>query len=189
MNLHPHTPAPIFEHEDIFGKKVNIKDWKGHKIYLSFFRNTACPFCNLRAYQMIKMVPRLQDKIKMVFIFESKTSYLLNSSFTDDLKHILVISDTDRELYHLYGAESSLIKKMSSIISFKYTAQLKAVKELEIKSNIEDKSTDQNQIPADFLIDENGIIAVAHYGKNIVDRLDEEVIVHFAEEAHINVSN
>ena len=189
MKLRTQSPAPIFEHEDIFGNIINIKDWKGHKIYLSFFRNTACPFCNLRAYQMIKMVPRLQDKIKMVFIFESKKSYLLNSSFTDDLKHIHVVSDTERELYHLYGAESSLIKKMSSFISLKYASQMKAVKDLGIESNKEDKNTDQNQIPADFLIDENGIIAVAHYGKTIIDRLDEEVIVHFAEEESINVAN
>ena len=181
MKLKVGMPAPTFEFEDILGKGFSITQHKGHKIYLSFFRNVTCPFCNLRAYQMIKMVPRLKDKIKMVFIFESKKGYLMNSSFTEDLKHIQVLSDPEKELYHLYGAESSILKTLSSALSAKYHQQLKSFKDLNIEVNKEDKESDKNQIPADFLIDEEGKLAVVHYGKNVTDRLDEEVIVKYAE--------
>ena len=176
------------ERKDIFDKEVDIAALKGQKIYLSFFRNTACPFCNLRAYQIIKMVPRLYDKIKLIFIFESQKEYLLNSSFTDNLKHINVISDPEKELYQLYGVESSALKKISSVLSSKYASHLKAVKDLNLQINKDEKGVDKNLIPADFLINEAQEIVTLHYGKTLTDRMDEEIIVRFAEENQIVLS-
>lgn len=185
MKLKVGMTAPIFDFEDIYDQEVSLKKMLGKKIYLSFFRSTSCPFCNLRAYQMIKMVPRLKDKIQMVFIFESKKSYLLNSSFTEELKPIQVIGDTEKELYHLYGAESSLKMYAKSQFSSKYYKQFKAIKDLNLEVNKEDKNFDKLQVPADFLIDEEGVLQVVHYGNTITDRLDEEVIVKYAEAREI----
>ena len=181
MKLRKGDKAVSFKMKDIFDKDVDLSALKGHKVYLSFFRNTSCPFCNLRAYQFIKMVPRLQDKIKMIFIFESRKDYLLNSTFTENLQHIHVISDPEKQLYQLYGVESSAIKRMSTVLSSKYSAQLKAFKELNIEISKDEKGIDNNLIPADFLVNEDQEIVELHYGKNITDRMDEEIIVKFAE--------
>ncbi|MEM1134836.1 MAG: hypothetical protein AAGI07_03280, partial [Bacteroidota bacterium] len=97
------------------------------------------------------------------------------------LKHIHVISDPEKELYHLYGVESSIIKRMSTLFSSKYASHLKAVKELGLQVNKEEKDFDQNLIPADFLIDASQQLEAVHYGKNLTDRMDEELIVNFAE--------
>jgi len=181
MKLRVGQEAPKFDFEDIYGQEVSLKKMLGNKVYLSFFRSTSCPFCNLRAYQMIKMTPRLKDKIQMVFIFETKKSYLLNSSFTEELKPIQVIGDTEKELYHLYGAESSFKMLAKSPFSRKYYQQLKTIKDLDLEVSKEDKSFDKTQVPADFLIDEEGLLQVVHYGNNITDRLDEDIIVKYAE--------
>jgi len=47
-----------------------------------------------------------------------------------------------------------------------------------VKGKNLNRDGNMNRIPADFLIDENGKIAIAYYGKNISDHLPLETILN-----------
>ena len=51
--IEKNTLAIEFTSVDYLGKSIDLNDYKGKKVLLSFFRGASCPFCNLRINQLI----------------------------------------------------------------------------------------------------------------------------------------
>jgi len=59
-----------FELTDYLGNRIKSSDYKGQKVYLSFFRGASCPFCNLRVHQLIKNYSKFEaNKIQIITFF------------------------------------------------------------------------------------------------------------------------
>lgn len=71
MRLEQGNKAPNFELTDITGIQVNLDEYKGQKILVSFQRFAGCPFCNLRLHQMITRFPQWQEDLAVLVIFDS----------------------------------------------------------------------------------------------------------------------
>ncbi|WP_020528916.1 redoxin domain-containing protein [Flexithrix dorotheae] len=179
MKLVSGQQAIDFEAKDIHGNHINLNNLKGEKILLSFFRSTACPFCNLRIYQLKSLYPKVKDNLKMVFIFESKKDALLRSPLHGELPMPL-ISDFEKDLHKSYGIEFSLIKTLTSSFNPKFKEHMKVAKELGMDFKTKEKGTSNTLMPADFLIDEHFNIVHAHYGKAVNEHIDMEIIKDFA---------
>jgi peroxiredoxin len=41
-----------FDSHDVYGNPIRLSEFKGKKVILAFFRDAACPFCNLRVYEL-----------------------------------------------------------------------------------------------------------------------------------------
>ena len=54
----------------IDGTHFKIQEHKGKKIFLTFYRFAACPFCNLRINEIIKRYDEFGDNFLMVGIIE-----------------------------------------------------------------------------------------------------------------------
>ena len=86
-----------------------------------------------------------------------------------------MIPDPQRNLYAQYGAETSWLAFAKS------AGRLKDIAAATAKGFLPGKMEGEvNQVPAEFLIDENGIIRTAFYGRDIGDHLDISIIEHFA---------
>ncbi len=177
--LSVNVTAPVFELKDVFGRLINLADYRGKKVFIAFFRHAGCPFCNLRVHFLQKKYEELKAKnLEMIFFFESGEKVLLSSSFHQEISPIPLISDPEKIWYQTYGVEESTSKStkshLTSFIQTAIKAKLKGLP-MHIMADGESYST----IPAEFLLDENLIIRRIHYSKGLTDRMSMEHIMEF----------
>lgn len=175
MKLRVDSSAPQIKTKDILGETFDLESLKGQKVLVSFFRFSNCPFCNLRIHTLSTQYEKLG--IKIVAIFESS-----NENLQKHLSHyevpFPVLSDKEGKYYKSYGLSKSLFGMFKGIVT-RPIEMLKGIskgKKLlgEIDGNI-------TRMPADFLIDENGIIKELMYAKDEGEHMDLGVIEKFVK--------
>jgi len=180
MKLHIGDPAPDFQVKDIYNKAISLSDYRGKKLLLSFYRNVACPFCNLRVHQLGKLHPTLQAQgLEMLFFFETPKKHILLSSFHSGLSPISIVGDPEKHIYKLYGVENSLLKSVATLLKSGAQEQLKEAKALGL-DKFKDDTIVSKVLPADFLIDEQGIVRELYYGTATNDHLPIQQVKDFA---------
>jgi peroxiredoxin len=181
MGLEKNVTAPIFQLKDVFGRVIDLNEYKDKKVLLGFFRHAGCPFCNLRVHALTKVHEELKGKgLEMIFFFESKEHIILRSSFHKGVSPIPIISDPAKEWYDKYGLESSGYKSaVSHITSFVQTV-IKA-KSAGVPVHMMADGESISTMPAEFLIDKGLVIKKLHYSQALNDRLEIAEIVKFAE--------
>jgi peroxiredoxin len=180
QTLDLNVSAPSFDLMDVFDRRIQLSEYKGKKVFISFFRHAGCPFCNLRVHALQKMREEWKAQgLEMIFFFESKKHVLLTSSFHQEISPIPLIADPEKIWYETYGIEDSTKKSaVSHLTSFIKTA-LKAGSEKVPMHLMKDKES-FGTMPAEFLLDENLIIRKVHYSKGLTDRMSMEHINIFA---------
>lgn len=166
--------APQFQVQDIFGNAVDLAALKGKKVMLSFYRYAGCPLCNLRVHSLLEETKALEDKIVMIAVFQSSSDAMLKFVGRQQAKFPF-IADPDMKLYRQYGVETSWmgLLKILAAIHKPIIAMSKGFLPGWIDGPI-------NRLPADFLIDENGVVQTAFYGNNIGDHIPIPDIHAFA---------
>lgn len=172
--------APLFHAIDQNGNPVTLEQYRGRKVLLAFFRNSACALCNLRVHQFIQRYPEWQlHGLDVITLFESPELNLHNYVGKQNAPFPL-IADPKAETYDLYGVETSEEKVKATLslpdIHQKIEAEVTAA---GFKLTPEEGSN-FNRIPAEFLIDEEGNIQIAHYNRLIIDHLPFDTIDRFA---------
>ena len=181
ITLDVNVKAPDFSLIDVYDRPTSLAALKGKKVFIAFFRHAGCPFCNLRVHYLQKHHMELKAMgLEMIFFFESSKKVLLSSSFHKEISPIPLISDADKTWYQAYGIENSAAKSAKShLTSFIQTAIKAKLNGLPMHMMAEKESI--NTIPAEFLIDENGIIRKIHYANSLNDRMSIEHIYNFAQ--------
>lgn len=169
--------APTFSVVDAKGETIQLENYRGKKVFLAFFRYASCPVCNFRMNEIIQNYEAIQTKgYVFVAVFESS-----NPTLQDYLKETEVpfpiIGDPSLELYKKYGVQRSFWRMVGSMFNKKTKSNLKEGKVLVKGKNLK-RDGNMSRIPADFIIDENGKIVMAYYGKNISDHLPLETILN-----------
>ena len=185
MKLETNIPAPIFKLNDIFGRSIDLNEYRNKRVFLGFFRHAGCPFCNLRVHSLTKAHQELKGKgLEMIFFFESKEEVLLRSIFHKEVSPIPLIADPKKTWYGAYGLEpSAAISAKSHITSFVQTAFRAKMKGLPIHTMADGESI--NTIPAEFLIDKDLILKKVHYAQGLNDRINMDIIKTFADSGKI----
>lgn len=149
---------------------VSLSNYQHKKVLLSFFRYVGCPICNLRVHELVKNYEMLKDMgYEVVAVFESENAVLQKYSDQSSIPFPM-IGDPNHTLYKMYHVEKSFWKTLKS--AFHKTLKKESQRGMELyegKTYRRDGSL--SRIPADFIIDENGFISVAYYGKSIRDHL------------------
>ncbi|WP_299260584.1 redoxin domain-containing protein [uncultured Aquimarina sp.] len=170
MKLKQGDKAPIFKTQDIFEREIDLSKIKDSKILLSFFRYAECALCNLRIAELKKEAMNLKNNnIIVVAIFQSDAESIKTSIYERHELEFNLISDSNFELYDLYHVTPSWGKlfRTSSFRGLK--SMIRAASEgYKLGGKVEGKF---HQIPADFLIDLNGKIEIAHYGTSVIDHV------------------
>lgn len=164
----------------IDGTLFDLDSLKGQSYMLSFFRFASCPFCNLRMHELVTKFDQLPDGFTIVAVFDSPLDNLQQHA---DRHHapFPVLADENGDAYKRYDIEHSLLGVFKGMIlrmpKLMYGMFGKGYIPLRIKGSM-------TTIPADFLVDRDGVIREAYYGKDEGDHLPFERIMQFAENSH-----
>ncbi len=179
--LELNTRAPHFVLEDVFGNTIDLNNYQGKKTLVAFFRNTGCPFCNMRVHNLLKARKELQRQgLAMIFFFESSQEVILRSSFHQEISPVPVISDPDKVWYEAYGLEEGLgWKAKATNLTASPGVSLRAkLRGLPVHLPAGGESNDT--LPAEFLLDADLVIRELHYSQHFADRMKLDAIREFA---------
>lgn len=167
--------------KDIFGRTIDLNEYKEKKVFIGFFRHAGCPFCNLRVHALTKVHEELKSRgLEMIFFFESKENVLLRSIFHKEVSPIPLISDPEKKWYDAYGLESSGYKSaISHLSTFVQTAFKASAVGVPIHMMSDGESI--KTMPAEFLMGKGLVISEVHYSERLNDRMNIEKIRAFAE--------
>ena len=153
----------------------NSQVLKDRPFMLSFFRFASCPFCNLRVNQLVKQYDKFGEDFTIVAIFDSPLDNLIKHSRGHNAP-FPILADEQNIYYKQYGIEKSFMGMLKGMI-FRFPTLMKSMFKghtpLQFKGSL-------ITMPADFLVDRNGIIQTAYYGKDEGDHLAFKRIVEFS---------
>ena len=186
--LTPQAKAPLFAKSDVFGRQINLADYKGKKVLLGFFRHAGCPFCNMRVHTLTKVHEELKQKgLEMIFFFESPEKIIQRSTFHQEVSPIPIISDPEKEIYNAYGIEESgwksAVGHMTGFVQSFINAKRNGLPVHPMAAG-ESIST----IPAEFLLDENLNVKELHYSQKLTDRMSVNKIKAFASQGRMTLA-
>jgi peroxiredoxin len=178
MQLEIGMAAPDFETADVFGNPIRLKGLAGKPLLLSFFRNAACAMCNLRVHKLIQKYPVYHAAgLEIITIFESPKESI-TEYVGKQAAPFPIIADPEAHLYNLYGVEISESKVEQTMALPELPAY---VAEAAAAGFVLTKEPGSNfyRMPADFLINEQGMISAVRYAEFVQDHMPFEVIEDF----------
>lgn len=175
MALQVEQNAPGFSINDVFGNPISLQAYKGKTVYLSFMRFAGCPVCNLHVHNLLKHADALKAKnIEVVLVYESSLANL-RQYLEDRTYPFTFVADPESTLYNTYHVEKSWSKLMGSMFKG-MLGKVRAGEKLFRKKPAMDGN--MNRMEAEFVIDKNGKLAIAHYATFLGDNIAIEKIVH-----------
>ncbi|MEL7002658.1 MAG: peroxiredoxin family protein [Bacteroidota bacterium] len=178
--LEANQTAIPFTNTDIYGNKVDLKNYQGQRLLLSFFRKAACPFCNMAIQQLIKRHSEFENKgIKIVALFASTKDDVLKYAGKQNAP-FPIVADERNEIYEKYGIGQSyggMLKTMLNPVKV-----WKAIKGgfFSLRTVPQDPV-----LPAEILINEDQTIQRAYYGNDYDDHLSVDEILQWGYEASL----
>lgn len=169
--------APTFTATSYDGKQVELDSYRGAKLWLAFFRYASCPLCNNRIHEIIQRYSEFQRRgVQVLAVFQSPPARIAEFVGAQQPPFPL-IADPDLELYAKYRVAKSLLGLWYPRVM---TSFLQAV-----KNGFGPGASDGNmaRIPADFLIDPEGLLWDVFYGKAISDHIPFETVSAFCADA------
>ncbi len=168
--------APHFITKDVLGFKIVLDDYIDQKILLNFNRYAGCPFCNSYFLQLLHHATEYQEKgLQIISFFQSPQERVFETATTRKVP-FPIIADPQREIYDLYGVESSLTgaaKSLREVPTFLKIALAEHIYQGPIDG-------DFFLMPANFLIGPpNFTVYLARYAETFADQLPFEEIETF----------
>jgi peroxiredoxin Q/BCP len=185
MVLEKNVAAPVFKLKDVYGRIIDLDQYRNKRVLLGFFRHAGCPFCNLRVHTLTRVHEEFKSKsLEMIFFFESKEQVILRSTFHQGVSPIPIISDPEKIWYNAYGLEPSRAKVIAShFTSFIQTAVKAKLQGAPVHMMADGESF--NTMPAEFLLDKDLTVKKLHYSESLNHRLEIGDIRNFAESGKV----
>ena len=175
MRLISNSKMKHFKLPAIDGSIFDSESIKGKPVMISFFRFASCPFCNLRVNELVQRFNELNDDFTIIAIFDSPLDNLTRHTKGHNAP-FPILADKENKYYKKYGIEHSVVGMLKGII-FRMPTLLKGMFKGYIPLVIKGRMT---TMPADFLIDREGNIKTAYYGKDEGDHLPFDKIKAFS---------
>lgn len=167
--------APRVQLPAIDGSTFDSASLAGRRHLVSFYRFATCPFCNLRVHAVIRQVPSFGPDFALVAIFDSPLDHLTRHA-SGHHAPFPILADATGGAYRAWSIERSLwgmLKGMLLRLPTLLRGMLSGYFPFPPRGSM-------LTMPADFLVDEQGVIRVAYYGRDEGDHLPLEVIAEFA---------
>lgn len=158
------------------GTAFDSDNFKDRRFMLSFFRFAACPFCNLRVHELVKRFDELGNRFTIIAIFDSSPENLRRYA-ERHAAPFPILADERNVYYRAFGIERSVVGVLRGMV-MRLPAVLNAMfvkgyLPTAIKGHL-------TTMPADFLVDEAGVIRLAYYGRDEGDHLPFDRVRAFA---------
>ncbi|HET9959467.1 MAG TPA: redoxin domain-containing protein [Polyangiaceae bacterium] len=185
MRLVPGLRAPSFVIKALTGQTYTLEQLRGELVWLAFFRFATCPLCNLRVHQLVDEWERtFAGKIHLFAIFQSPKERFTNyvSKYEPPFE---LVSDVELALYQQFGVET----RISATLHPKVATTLLEARRADIPLFDGPKDGGSFRVPADFLIDRNGVLRVCRYGEHLADSIaSPDVLTFIGEHAQTSVN-
>jgi len=156
----------------VSGKELNVPN-SGLLTHLQFRRFVGCPICNTHIGQMIKRAEEIKSAgIHEVIFFHSREVEMqsLQQGVPFDL-----VADAEKLYYKEFGVESSLAFFLNR------EAIAAAIRGI-LRGKLSLKMTGGPLgLPADFLIEPNGLVRAAKYGRHAYDQWSVDELLELAK--------
>lgn len=175
MRLTAPSQGIDFITHDIYGKPVALRDLRGKRVMLSFFRNAGCPFCNFRVYELTHKYKDWAHQGLEVIAFFASTPEEVQRYVAKKPRPFRMIGDINLDIYTRYGVERSAFAIFKALF-FKLPRIVRGI----VLGDLAKKNAHPTLVPADFLIDENGVIRDIWYGRDTSDHIPLKRVEAFA---------
>ena len=174
MRLTAPCKAIEFDAQSVNGEFVKLSDYRGKAILLCFFRDTARPLRNRRVFELTRNYKAWRKVGVEVIVVFNESKHEVNKFFAKHPRPFPVIADPELELYRKYGIERvvghSMVSPLLKLPAFMYKLFRGRLARFNPFGRI---------MPADFLINFDGIIVDTWYGKNELDHMPFERLERF----------
>lgn len=161
----------------IDGTLFDAQQLRGRRFMLSFFRYAACPFCNLRVHELVERFGEFGGDFTVAAVFDSPLPNLRRYADRHQAP-FPVLADEDNVCYRAFGIERSVGGVLKAAV-LRFPSVLDGV---FAKGYLPTAFRGRlDTLPADFLVDEQGIIRLTYYGRDIGDHLPFEQVKTFAQ--------
>ncbi len=172
MKINAPSHSPRLRLVDINGQAVQIGN--GRKLLLSLFREATCPFCNFRVYDLTNNHPNLSRLgLDIVAVFKSDEEDV-RKFIAQRPRPFRMVADPEGEAHRAYYLNDSMWGKLKAMM-VRLPTLMRGMKMTGMRG-----MATGNLMPADFLIDENGIVVETYYGRDAGDHIPMERIEQFA---------
>lgn len=178
MRLTTPIKAPEFAVRDVHGHPVRLADYHGRRVLVSFFRDARCPFCNFRIYELTHRYTDWQKRNLEVLAFFSSEPAAVREHVAKYPRPFTIIGDPELEVYARYRVERSWLALLRGMM-WRMPRMFRGMR----RGGGMTLGRHKNLVPADFLIDEHGLIQEIWYGRDIGDHIPLSAIERFVEKA------
>ena len=175
MRLNAPSQSIDFVTHDIYGKLIGLQDFRGKRVMLSFFRNAGCPFCNFRVYELTHKYKDWAHQGLEVITFFASTPEEVQRYVAKHPRPFRMIGDINLDVYNQYGVERSAFAMVKALL-FKLPRVIRGI----ALGNLAKKNEHPTLVPADFLVDETGVIREVWYGRDYSDHIPLKRVEQFA---------
>jgi peroxiredoxin len=170
MRISSGQEAPDFTATALDGSEITLSRLRGQPVWIAFFRWAACPFCNYRIHELLGQWERrfAQHRFTMLGVFQSPAERCSAAIGGKQLPFI-TIPDPEMRLYTLYQVEAGL----KGMLSWNVPRTMMAARSAGISIATLPEGP-ASRIPADFILDGNGVVREAFYGRNITEHIPFE---------------
>lgn len=159
----------------IDGQIFETESLKGKPFMISFLRFASCPFCNLRINEFVRRFNEFGEDFTIVAIFDSPVDNLKRHA-EGHKAPFPILADEENKYYREFGIEHSVYGLLKGMI-MRMPTLIKGMFKGYIPTSFKGSLT---TMPADFLIDREGIIQVAYYGEDEGDHLPFDKVKEFS---------
>lgn len=144
---------------------------------LSFFRDTNCPFCNVRIFQLTQRHKQLNSAGLEVIAFFVSSHEDVAQFVAARPRPFRVIADPENIAYTSYGIKRSFPRKVYGVFR-RLCMWVFGMRLLGVKGTIRGAGglNTNNIMPADFILDEQGKVIDVYYGDDPGDHIPFERI-------------
>jgi peroxiredoxin len=177
MRLRAPNSAPRLILTDVNDQPITLGGARGKRTLLCFFRDPTCPFCNFRIYQLTARHAQLASHGLEIIALFSATQADVKRFVSRNPRPFPIIADPMSEAYDAYHIEHSRWAKIKAIVT-RIPTLLRGLRMVGLAG-----LNTNDVVPADFLVDEDGKIIEAYYGRDAGDHIPFERVELFAARA------
>jgi thioredoxin-dependent peroxiredoxin len=172
----PGSLAPSFAAVTVTGESIRLEQWRGKRVFLNLFRFSHCSFCSLQVWYLAQRYRHWVEQGGVVIVVMESNAQDTQALVDQVSLPFPVIADPQGTLYRLYQAKRSLFGSLASLTDLPAVIQeWKQVSSLPRRP----MNGPRTRMPAQFLINEQGIIVQAWYAKRLGSFLPLEEVDRF----------
>jgi peroxiredoxin len=172
--------APDFALPVLNGGEIRLSGLRGSTVLVSFYRYASCPLCNLRIAQLRRKYPTLRDSgLQVLSIFHSPPEAMKKFVGKHETEFPLLY-DPEETVYKQYEIGSSVGGWLVGVF-IKGVCCCKLFRAMAHGAFGGPPDGTATSLPADFLIDEEGIVRDVFLASSIDEHMPWNRIQDFVE--------